>query len=75
VKALLLLLLIVAVAWWWRSRQSNSDDAPQAGQPAAPEQLDMVRCSHCGMHVPGNEAVTGEKGLYCSTNHRQQSEP
>jgi uncharacterized protein len=30
----------------------------------------MAVCLHCGIHLPQDEAVTGEKGLYCSTDHR-----
>jgi uncharacterized protein len=30
----------------------------------------MAVCLHCGIHLPPDEAVTGEKGLYCSTDHR-----
>jgi uncharacterized protein len=74
VKALLMLLLLVAVAWWWRNRQSGNDDASPLGKPTEPKPLDMVRCSHCGMHIPSNEAVVGKNGLYCSAHHRQQAE-
>lgn len=35
----------------------------------------MVRCTRCGIHVPGNEVVMGAKGPYCSADHLQQSEP
>jgi uncharacterized protein len=30
----------------------------------------MAVCLHCGIHLPQDEAVTGEKGQYCSTEHR-----
>jgi uncharacterized protein len=30
----------------------------------------MVSCSHCGIHLPRDEAVAGTLGLYCSTTHR-----
>jgi uncharacterized protein len=30
----------------------------------------MVSCAQCGLHLPQDEAVTGERGLYCSTEHR-----
>jgi len=69
-----MLLLIVAVIWWWRSRQSGTANTSQAAKPASPEPLEMVRCSHCGMHIPGHEAVAGNKGLYCSASHCQQAE-
>jgi uncharacterized protein len=30
----------------------------------------MAVCLHCGIHLPQDEAVTGEKGQYCGTEHR-----
>ena len=31
-------------------------------------------CTHCGMHIPGNEVVTGKQGVYCSQDHLHLSE-
>jgi len=74
-KALLLLLAIAAGVWWWRGRQADTAAAVPPIKPAAPDLLDMVRCQHCGMHIPGNEAVAGKNGLYCSADHLRQAEP
>lgn len=72
-KALLLLVVILAGVWLWRSRQvPTTKKKPPA---AALHPLDMVRCTQCGMHIPGNEAVQGKKGLYCSQEHLKQLEP
>jgi uncharacterized protein len=31
----------------------------------------MVRCAHCGLHLPQTEAVPDDAGRsYCSTAHR-----
>lgn len=72
-KFLLLLAVVLVVVWLWRSRQVPTDkkkpDAPSA-QP-----LDMVRCTQCGMHIPGNDAVAGKLGPYCSQEHLKQLEP
>lgn len=29
----------------------------------------MVRCEHCGLHVPENEAVNADGKPYCSQEH------
>jgi uncharacterized protein len=29
----------------------------------------MVRCAHCGLHIPENEAVTMQGRYYCSKEH------
>ncbi len=67
-KYLIWLLVIVLAIWAFkRSRRVNSD-APPANPPSTP--ANMAVCLHCGIHLPQDEAVTGEKGLYCSTEHR-----
>ncbi len=60
-------LLVMALVWWaWRRSRSTQAQAPAA--PNTPQ--DMVSCSHCGIHLPRDEAVAGTLGLYCSTTHR-----
>ena len=40
------------------------------GEPRQGEPEDMVRCAHCGVHLPISESVR-EGGLYfCGTAHR-----
>ena len=31
----------------------------------------MVACARCGVNLPRSEALEGEKGLYCSEDHRR----
>jgi len=31
---------------------------------------DMVRCSHCGVHLPKGESVEADGQFFCSTEHR-----
>ncbi len=42
-------------------------------KPGQPEQLKeqgaMVRCAHCGVHVPQFEAYRSGKRMYCSRDH------
>jgi len=73
VKALLLLVVVLAGVWLWRSRQTRID--PKTPKAATATPLDMVCCTQCGMHIPGNEAVQGRQGLYCCQDHLHRSEP
>ena len=67
-KYLIWLLVILLAIWAFkRSRRVNAD-ATQT-KPLAPP-TNMAVCLHCGIHLPQDEAVTGGKGLYCSTEHR-----
>ena len=60
-------LLVIALVWWaWRRGRS----APPAQAQAEAVPQDMVACTHCGIHLPHDEAVTGTRGRYCSTAHR-----
>jgi uncharacterized protein len=70
-KYLIWLLVIVLAIWAFkRSRRVNSDATP-AKPPTTPSSpANIAVCLHCGIHLPQDEAVTGEKGLYCSTEHR-----
>jgi uncharacterized protein len=72
-KALVLLLVVLAGVWLWRNRSAPDRVAPPKA-PASAEPLDMVCCAQCGVHVPGNEAVVGKQGSYCSVKHLHQSE-
>lgn len=31
---------------------------------------DMVRCAHCGVHLPRSESIQSQDKLFCSTKHR-----
>lgn len=71
-KYLIWLLVIVLAIWAFkRSRRVKpaKSQAPTAVTPA-----NMAVCLHCGLHLPQDEAVTGEKGLYCSTEHRSAAQ-
>ena len=70
---LIVLLAVLAGVWLWkrgRSRHLQQGAAPRTPTRALP----MVRCTRCGTHIPGNEAVVGRRGSYCSTVHRHESE-
>ncbi|MEY4694739.1 MAG: hypothetical protein RLZZ95_1188 [Pseudomonadota bacterium] len=68
-KYLFILLVVLVIIWAIkRGRAKPSSDRPDASEAAKPSE--MVTCAHCGIHLPHDEAVTGEKGVYCSTEHR-----
>ena len=79
----LLLMVVVAVIWFtWRGRSRNRSSAEARDASARPkaapdvrtptEIVDMLACSHCGVHLPRNEASWDEGGApYCCPAHRQ----
>ncbi len=68
-KYLFILLVVLVIIWAIkRGRAKPSSDRPAAPEAAKPSE--MVTCAHCGIHLPHDEGVTGERGVYCSTEHR-----
>jgi uncharacterized protein len=69
---LLLWIAIVAAAFWlWRRftrPKSKRPQTPDAAQKPAP----MVRCQHCGIHVPREHAIAKEQQWFCSQAHLEQ---
>ena len=74
-KFLLLLALVLIVAWLWRSSRRKATSARDEEAPPQTGQQEMVRCAHCGVHLPHGEALVGRIGRYCSAEHRQAAEP
>jgi uncharacterized protein len=77
-KYLLLILVVGVVVWWLRRSIDGRRDAPAtrrdppgpdgAGRASAAEP--MLRCAHCGVHLPGSESVSGPDGrVFCSRDH------
>ncbi|MCY7306176.1 MAG: hypothetical protein LH632_08505 [Rhodoferax sp.] len=68
-------LLVVAVVligfWIWRSGRKARNPPPKAQTPQA---IDMVRCDRCGVHCAKPDLVVGKAGVYCTVQHRDQSE-
>ena len=48
------------------SRQLSKEEEP----PPRPVE-DMVRCAHCGVHLPKNEGIASGNDYYCSEAHRR----
>jgi len=75
-KLLFWVVLIIAVLFVARiaarmAAARQADAQPKARRsapaPAAPEA--MVRCAHCGIHLPRSEAVLQNGLTWCSTEH------
>ena len=64
---LLFLVIIAAVVYWLL--KSYRKQVPQDEELFRPAE-DMVRCVHCGVHLPKNESVLAGNEYYCSEAHR-----
>jgi uncharacterized protein len=64
-RLLVLIVLIVLAVWLVRRALRR---LRQDGPPAIKEG-ELVRCAHCGVHLPRAEARQAEGALYCSDDH------
>jgi uncharacterized protein len=69
-----LLVLAVVMLILWLARAGRRSSPRRGGKPSAPGPApaeDMVRCAHCGVHLPRHDALVGAaSALYCSAAHR-----
>jgi uncharacterized protein len=75
VVGMLVWLVLQAIRGSQRRRQglARGDDPPQrlADVPQAPFGGErMVRCEHCGVHLPISDALALGERRYCSAAHR-----
>ncbi len=65
---LIFIFAIGAVVYWLL--KSYSKQPPKKDNPESSE--DMVRCSHCGVHLPKSESILAGGEFFCSEAHRRE---
>jgi uncharacterized protein len=72
-RVVLLLAGVAALVWLVRRAFDPAADRPEgkrsAGDTGAQRADELVRCAHCGVHVPRVEATDRDGRLYCSQEH------
>jgi uncharacterized protein len=66
-KFLLVIVVVAVVLWLMFGRRGSRGSGGRNGPPRAEG---MVRCAHCGVHLPRSEAVLLGDRVYCSPAHR-----
>ena len=74
-KFLLLLALFLLIAHLWRSTRHGTPRPLASVARPVPAPSTMQACAHCGVHVPSEDAVPGQNGVYCTSAHRKLREP
>lgn len=74
-KYLLVLAVVLVAAYIWKQnrRRDEAPPRPVKRQKSLAPTV-MVACLQCGTHLPEAEAVRGQRGAYCSHEHRLLSE-
>ncbi len=66
-RLIVLVVLLVAAVWLLRRALRKMGGAP--GKKSTAPVGDLVRCAHCGVHLPRAEARPAGEALYCSDEH------
>lgn len=66
---LLVLIVIVVLAVWLVRRALRGTTTKTDVRKQAESQQQLVRCAHCGVHLPRAEARQAGGALYCSDEH------
>jgi uncharacterized protein len=71
-RTLFVLIAIALVIWAGKRLWDGRRVLPPRGRhlPQA-----MLRCDHCGLHVPADEAIRHQAGVYCCPEHRRAADP
>ncbi|WP_090960109.1 PP0621 family protein [Nitrosospira sp. Nsp18] len=72
-RLLFFALIVVFFIWVIRSyRRAIKKQGEEARkEPSSIEGEDMVRCIHCGVHLPRSESIVSEGKFFCSDEHRR----
>jgi uncharacterized protein len=72
----LLLIVVLALVFAMLARKRARPPAPKPQAPASPkaQALNMATCAHCGLHLPVDEVLPGQGGVFCSAAHRASFE-
>lgn len=68
---ILLAVLVVAYLFWRNARLGAPPRDARPPKPPAGAPQEMVRCAHCGLHLPQADALPGPgERFFCSQEHR-----
>ncbi|WP_460121534.1 PP0621 family protein [Pseudomonas sp. H3_G09] len=68
-RLLFWIALIFAAIWLWRKFKAPASSTRSSREQDAPP---MVRCAHCGVHLPRDRALGNQQQWYCSQAHLEQ---
>ena len=71
-KYLILLGLLFGVIMWFKFSRPSTDQ--QSSDQSDKQPQNMVRCAHCGVHLPENDAIASGNAVYCTAAHRDLAE-
>jgi uncharacterized protein len=67
-----IVLLVIGLLLAYAVYQSYRKRAGRQGPRTHKGNEDMVRCEHCGLHLPRSESLLASGKFYCSAEHQPQ---
>ena len=68
---IILLVIGLALVYWILKGYRRGIERRSAPPPAKAGE-DMVRCEHCGVHLPRSESITTQGRFYCTPEHERE---
>ena len=68
---IILLVLGLLLVYWILKRYRRGIERRNAPPPVKSSE-DMVRCEHCGVHLPRSESITTQGQFYCTPEHQRE---
>lgn len=68
-KYLLVIVVVGLLVAWLLRRAPRKSEPPPPQAPSRPDE--MVRCAHCGVHLPLSDAHVQGDQRYCCDAHRR----
>ncbi|WP_397451335.1 PP0621 family protein [Pseudomonas sp. NA-150] len=69
---LLLWVALIAAAVYFFKRMGKKPEPRKGAQPPEAVAAPMVRCAHCGVHLPRDRALSLQQQWYCTQAHLEQ---
>jgi uncharacterized protein len=66
--AIIVICIVIFLLLKYYRRQTPKNNAGDKGASVPRE--NMVRCAHCGIHLPKGESITVDQKHFCSEVHR-----
>lgn len=71
-RLLFWIVVIFAAIWLWRKFKAPAASNQSHRAPREQDAPQMVRCAHCGVHLPRDRALSVQQQWYCSQAHLEQ---
>jgi len=70
-RLLVVVVIFIAIYLLLRHYRKQMPKKDVPGEDASKHRENMVRCAHCGVHLPKGESIMLDHKHYCSEAHRR----